>query len=144
MQTGQNIIELRKRAGLTQEQLAEKLFVSRELVSKWENGSRRPDGESAKRLADILNADVKDFCIQNAELIKELDGCVPDDLDESAESMINGFLETLGERDRSVFIRRYYFAEDFSTIGEHYGISAAHARTVLARTRKKLKKYFGS
>ncbi len=144
MRTGQTIIELRKRAGLTQEQLAEKLFVSRELVSKWENGSRRPAGEYLKKLAQLLNADLSDLLTHDAELENELAGCVPEGENVLSDGFFNAFLETLNERDRSVFIRRYYFAEDFETIGSHYGISAAHARTVLARTRKKLKKYFSA
>ena len=37
MPLGQRIQELRKRAGLTQEQLAEQLGVTRQAVSKWEN-----------------------------------------------------------------------------------------------------------
>ena len=38
MQTGQKLQALRVQRGMTQEQLAERLFVSRELVSKWELG----------------------------------------------------------------------------------------------------------
>lgn len=36
MLTGQKIAELRTKAGFTQEQLAEKLYVTRAMVSKWE------------------------------------------------------------------------------------------------------------
>ena len=43
MDTGAKVAELRKAKGLTQQELAGKLFVSRELVCKWENGERRPD-----------------------------------------------------------------------------------------------------
>ena len=35
MLTGQRIADLRKKAGITQDQLAEKLYVTREMVSKW-------------------------------------------------------------------------------------------------------------
>ena len=38
-----NLFQMRKLRHMTQEELAERLFVSRELVSKWELGQRKPD-----------------------------------------------------------------------------------------------------
>ena len=38
-----NIKRLRQQAGLTQEQMAEKLFVTRQTVSLWENSKTQPD-----------------------------------------------------------------------------------------------------
>ena len=43
MTLGQRIQELRKRAGLTQEQLAEQLGVTRQAVSKWESDNGVPE-----------------------------------------------------------------------------------------------------
>ena len=43
MTTGQKIYECRKNAGLTQEELAEKLGVSRQAVSKWESDAAFPE-----------------------------------------------------------------------------------------------------
>ena len=54
---------------------------------------------------------------------------------------LNEFLSTLNSRDRSVFIRRYYYFEDINIIAENYNITEGNVRTVLMRTRKKLKKY---
>ena len=42
MQIGNKINQLRKLSGMTQEQLAEKLNVSRQTISKWESGSSSP------------------------------------------------------------------------------------------------------
>lgn len=44
----------RKAKGLTQEQLAQSLYVSRQTISHWENGRARPDYELLKRLAEAL------------------------------------------------------------------------------------------
>ena len=43
MELNERIIQARKQAGLTQEQLGEKLGVSRQAVSKWESGQANPD-----------------------------------------------------------------------------------------------------
>jgi GTP pyrophosphokinase len=52
--TGRKISEQRKKLGLTQEQLAEKVGVSAQAVSKWENGHNLPDIENLIAIADIL------------------------------------------------------------------------------------------
>lgn len=44
---------LRSRLGLTQEEVAEKVGVSRQAVAKWEKGESLPDIESCIRLADL-------------------------------------------------------------------------------------------
>ena len=45
MKLGEKIYQLRKMSGMTQEQFAEKLNVSRQTISKWESGSTSPDVE---------------------------------------------------------------------------------------------------
>lgn len=54
----QNITSLRKAAGLTQEQLAERLFVTRQAVSKWERGESRPDLDTVVALAQLFSVSV--------------------------------------------------------------------------------------
>ena len=54
MRAGERIAELRRGAGITQEQLAERLYVSRELVAKWENNSRRPGRSHIDSMAEEL------------------------------------------------------------------------------------------
>ena len=49
---GRNIAEARKRAGLSQEKLAEKIGVTAQAVSKWENGHNTPDLDNLFLLAD--------------------------------------------------------------------------------------------
>ena len=48
------IIELRKKSGMTQDELAEKLGVSRQSVSKWEGAQSTPDLARILKLAEIL------------------------------------------------------------------------------------------
>ena len=52
-----NIRRLRKKAGLTQEELAQKLFVTRQTVSLWELGKVRPDLETLQKLAEQFQVD---------------------------------------------------------------------------------------
>ena len=55
---GQTIREARKSRGLTQEQLAALLHVSRQTVSHWENGRAEPSYDLLKSLADALEMDI--------------------------------------------------------------------------------------
>ncbi|MDR3318023.1 MAG: helix-turn-helix domain-containing protein [Clostridiales bacterium] len=59
---GENIFELRKKLGLTQKELADKVFVSPQAVSKWENNEAKPDSETLDRLAKVFGV--------NPDLIK--------------------------------------------------------------------------
>ena len=55
MELGKQIYELRKKANLSQEQLAEKVGVSRQTISKWELGETAPDIKQAQILSQIFN-----------------------------------------------------------------------------------------
>ena len=53
MTLGENLQNLRKEAGLSQEQVAQQLFVSRQTISKWENNLAEPGVENLKALARL-------------------------------------------------------------------------------------------
>lgn len=53
-----NIKYLRKRAGLSQEELAEKIDVSRQSVAKWENGESLPDIVKCRDLAILFGTTI--------------------------------------------------------------------------------------
>ena len=57
----ENIKNLRKQKGLSQEELAAKLYVVRQTVSKWENGLSVPDSEMIISLANELGTTVSDL-----------------------------------------------------------------------------------
>lgn len=54
---GKNIRDLRVRGGLTQEELAGKLFVTRQTVSNYETGKTRPDLDLLIKIAELLDTD---------------------------------------------------------------------------------------
>lgn len=58
MTFGENLQFLRKRSGLTQEDLAEKMEVSRQSVSKWESNSAYPEMDAILRLCDLFSCDM--------------------------------------------------------------------------------------
>lgn len=58
MKFNENLKFLRKKEGLTQEELAEKLNVSRQSVTKWESGNAIPDIEKIKEIAYIFSISV--------------------------------------------------------------------------------------
>lgn len=59
MSLGDRIIELRKAANMNQADLAKAMDVSRQAVSKWENGQSTPDATNLIRLADLLDTDIE-------------------------------------------------------------------------------------
>lgn len=54
MELSQKLKELRKKQGLTQLELAERLFVSRQAISGWEAGTSRPSTENLQSLSRLL------------------------------------------------------------------------------------------
>lgn len=52
---------------------------------------------------------------------------------------INTFLRGLQERERNIFLRKYYYVETNQCIAERYSISVKNVNTILSRTRQRLK-----
>ncbi len=61
IQTGKMIAELRKKQGLTQQQLADKLNLSNKTISKWESGNGSPDISNLPVLAETLGISVDEL-----------------------------------------------------------------------------------
>ena len=59
--TGELLKHLRKEKGLTQEQLAERFYVSSRTVSRWETGSNMPDLAILVELADFYDVDIREI-----------------------------------------------------------------------------------
>lgn len=58
METKDVILQLRNQDKLSQEELAEKLFVTRQAVSRWENGETLPNTETLKRLSALFDVSI--------------------------------------------------------------------------------------
>ena len=61
MEFNEKLQELRKRKGLTQEELAEKLYISRTAISKWESGRGMPSIESLKAISKFFAVTLDDL-----------------------------------------------------------------------------------
>jgi len=136
--------KLRADQNLSQDDLAKKLFVSRDLIAKWETGARRPDWQTIERIAAVFGVSPS-FIADKSELVmKELSKCLPKDCPMSVAELIpvlNSFLERLTETEANIFLQRYYFLKNIADIAVIYHLGSSHVRTILSRTRKKLKKY---
>ena len=80
------------------------------------------------------------------ELSAELEQCIPapDDavcrLDElTLRDAINGFLGTLSEEKRNIFLRRYWYLDSIADIAKRYALSESKVKTTLFRCRDRLR-----
>lgn len=71
MELSKKIYQLRKLAGMTQEQLAEKLNISRQTLSKWENGTSVPDVESVIRLSALFHTSLEELLLEEESHVQE-------------------------------------------------------------------------
>ena len=84
MEIGNNIVNLRKKSGLSQEELAEKVGVARQTISKWELGETSPDLKQAKELSKIFKVsldeladnDIKEILVEKTTNTEKLAGLI--------------------------------------------------------------------
>ena len=88
METKNIIFELRNKAGMSQDELAEKVYVTRQAVSRWENGETTPNTETLKLLSKIFDVSINTLLgsprqlicqccgmpLEDSNISKELDG----------------------------------------------------------------------
>ena len=79
--------------------------------------------------------------------LEELEECLStrDDLQKELEiqilsDAINRFLEALSDTERRVFLCRYWYVDSVESIAEQFGFSQSKVKSMLLRTREKLKK----
>lgn len=71
MDFGEKLKDIRKREGFSQEQLAEKIGVSRQAITKWETGKGLPDLENMKILAEIFKTTLDELISKEELIIKD-------------------------------------------------------------------------
>ena len=84
MEFGKKMMKLRKKNGLSQEELAEKVGVARQTISKWELGETAPDLKQSKNLSKIFNVsldeltdnDIKDVLVEKTSNTEKLTGII--------------------------------------------------------------------
>lgn len=94
---GENIRTIRKEQGLSQEELAERIYVVRQTVSKWEKGLSVPDAELLEALSEALETPVSVLLGKNVVLREERTEVLAKKLEE-----INFQLARRKERERKV------------------------------------------
>ena len=85
METKDIIYELRTKRGLSQEELAEKVFVTRQAVSRWENGETLPNIDTFKLLSKFFDVSINTLLGSPRELVCECCGMPIDDCNISRE-----------------------------------------------------------
>lgn len=137
MNLGNNLFQARKRAGLSQEQVAEKLGVSRQTISKWETDESVPDIYQSKKLAKIYSLTL-DELIEFDLNQKDIEEVIKN-TDEKKESKIN-WTKAWGKKypillkyQEEVDIKEYAneIRRLFNNLEKEYGYSELDAMLVL-------------
>lgn len=70
MALGEKIAARRRELGITQQEFAEQLYVTRQTVSRWEQNTASPDVETVVRIAEILGVTC-DYLLRDGENAEE-------------------------------------------------------------------------
>lgn len=85
METKKILFELRTKKGLSQDELAEKVYVTRQAVSRWENGDTIPNTETLKLLSKVFDVSINTLLGSPRTLICQCCGMPLDDTSISKE-----------------------------------------------------------
>ena len=85
METKDILLELRKKSQFTQDELAEKVFVTRQAVSRWESGETTPNVETLKLLSKLFDVSINTLLGSPRKLICQCCGMPLDDTSISRE-----------------------------------------------------------
>ena len=85
METKNIIFELRNQAGMSQDELAEKVYVTRQAVSRWENGETTPNTETLKLLSKLFDVSINTLLGSPRQMVCHCCGMSLDDSTTSKE-----------------------------------------------------------
>lgn len=86
METKDTLLKLRTKHGLSQEELAEKVYVTRQAVSRWENGETVPNTDTLKRLSALFDVSINTLLGSPRKLICQCCGMPLEDTSISKET----------------------------------------------------------
>ena len=72
MMISEKLKEARQKAGMTQDQVAEKIMVSRVTVSHWENGKSLPDIVSLISLSDLYSISLDELVKEDSKMVEKV------------------------------------------------------------------------
>ena len=104
MKFGDKLILLRKKNGLSQEELAEKLGVSRQSVSKWESNNTYPETDKIVQICNLFNCSMDDLINDKITDIEQIDRVNKNNLNEIWDSLLEFITKTVGMFSRMKFL----------------------------------------
>lgn len=115
MKFGDKLIKLRKKHGLSQEDLANKLNVSRQSVSKWESNNTYPETDKIVQICNIFNCSVDDLINDNVTEIEEVERKEKNNLNIALDSLLDFLTKTINMffRMRASNIIKCFFEQLF-------------------------------
>ena len=137
MNLGNNLFQARKKVGLSQETVAEKLGVSRQTVSKWETDEAVPDIYQTKKLAKLYNLTLDELIEFDID-VKEIEEVIKN-TNEEKEAKINWTnawskkYPVLSTYQNEVDISKYAFEirSMLSSLSKEYGFNDLDSMLVL-------------
>lgn len=103
MRFGDKLIKLRKKNGLSQEDLANKLNVSRQSVSKWESNNTYPETDKIVQICNIFNCSMDDLINDKVTDIEEVERKEKNNLNIALDSLLEFITKTINMLSRMKF-----------------------------------------
>ena len=95
MKFGDKLIALRKKKGLSQEELAEKLSVSRQSVSKWESNNTYPETDKIVQICNIFECTMDDLINDNITDIESIERKSKNNINVMVDSFLDFITKTI-------------------------------------------------
>lgn len=145
IKVGKLIKVLRNTKGLTQNEFAEQLNVSRDLVSKWEQGKSSPDYDTLKRIGETFNIDPKRLAETDEFIFEQFSACIPNGITpHDAAKLVRVFTNLLTDSELELYAMRFVECLSTKQIAERLHYTDGTIRNKLVRIRKNLKAFLAA